>query len=334
MRYYELYGCLVATDLDLGSPEAPSGMRPAQLTLLRASDRIDQAWQPREHDVLVRAHNPERNVGYVGARTADGLRLRIESVCEFDLHADLCEVRWQALPDVDHGMVAVLASGALMAFRHTVAGHLVLHSSAVLARGHGLAFVAASGMGKSTMATLLCASGAKMITDDVGRIDFAESAVRIWPGGGESRLRPAAASLEALFNGEASARTTSDGRAALLLPRVTGDPAPLDAIVVPLPSRERTTLELHRMSPAEALVVISHFPRILGWVDQPVQDQQFNLLADLVERVPVYTALVPWGPPFSAATGVQLLDELGWSTLPVETSACSPRAFHSADCGR
>lgn len=126
-------------------------------------------------------------------------------------------------------------------------------------------------------------------------------------------MRPAAASLESLFGGGASAHATSDGRTALLLPRVTGEPVPLDAIVIPLPSRDHSTLAVHEMSPAQARVMISHFPRILGWVDGAVQDQQFNLLADLVEQVPVYQAVVPWGPPFSAATGTQLLDELGWA---------------------
>ena len=189
----------------------------------------------------------------------------------------------------------------------------MLQPSAVLVRGRGLAFVAASGMGKSTMATLMCASGGRMITDDAGRVDFDGSAVRIWPRGGESRLRPAAASSEGLFEGGASARTTSDGRTALLLPRVSSQPAPLDAIVIPLPSREHSKLELRELAPVDALVLISHFPRILGWVDTTVQDQRFNLLADLVERVPVYTAAVPWGPPFSPSTGTELLDALGWS---------------------
>lgn len=37
------------------------------------------------------------------------------------------------------------------------------------------------------------------------------------------------------------------------------------------------------------------------------------LLADLVERVRAYLAVVPWGPPFVTETGRQLLDALGWA---------------------
>jgi len=38
-----------------------------------------------------------------------------------------------------------------------------------------------------------------------------------------------------------------------------------------------------------------------------------NRFADLVERVPVYVATIPWGPPFRADTGAQLLDKLEWA---------------------
>lgn len=312
MRYHELYGCLVATDLDLRLPETSVTERPAQVTLRRATRPVDVEWTPGEGEVLARVQDHERGVSYVAGRTVDGMRMRIDNVCQFDLSSDLSQVSWQNTPASDPGMVSVLAAGALMAFRLTMAGHLVLHSSAVLARGRGLAFVAASGMGKSSMATLLCAGGAKMITDDVGRVDFEGGDPHIWPGGGESRLRAAAASLPDLFGSEASARATSDGRTALLLPRVAGHPVPLDAIVVPLLSQTHDCLELRPVDAARALVLISQFPRLLGWVDAGVRKQQFDLLADLVDRVPVYAAVVPWRLPFCATIGTQLLDELSW----------------------
>jgi hypothetical protein len=58
---------------------------------------------------------------------------------------------------------------------------------------------------------------------------------------------------------------------------------------------------------------LNEFPRIPGWIDTDVQDRQFNRFADLVERVPVYVATIPWGPPFRADTGAQLLDKLEWA---------------------
>ncbi|MDQ4022015.1 MAG: hypothetical protein M3257_10430 [Actinomycetota bacterium] len=61
------------------------------------------------------------------------------------------------------------------------------------------------------------------------------------------------------------------------------------------------------------LILLGQFPRVSGWVDAEVLSQQFNLLADLVERVRAYLAVVPWGPPFVTETGRQLLDALGWA---------------------
>jgi hypothetical protein len=190
-------------------------------------------------------------------------------------------------PGADPGLVAMFTSGTLMAFWLILAGDLVLHSNAVLSRGRGLAFVGASGTGKSTMATLLCAAGATMITDDVGRIDFRGVAPAIWPGHGETQLLPATAPLQHLFGDSApNARATSDGRTALLLPRLTGEPTPLDAIVVPTPSKGQDKLGIAKVEPVQALIMLR--TRIMGWVDSSVRERQFNQLADLVGQVPVY----------------------------------------------
>lgn len=88
---------------------------------------------------------------------------------------------------------------------------------------------------------------------------------------------------------------------------------PLDAIVVPVPSREHEKLELTALTPAQALILLNQFPRIPGWVDGEGLSRQFTLLGALVKRVPAYVAVVPWGPPFVVETGQQLLDALRWS---------------------
>jgi hypothetical protein len=128
----------------------------------------------------------------------------------------------------------------------------------------------------------------------------------------ESRLRPAAVPLKELFSVPGAIRTTSDGRSAMSLPGWTTGPVALDAMVVPLPSRGQAELTLTSVNPAHALILLTNFPRLPGWVDTAVIANQFNRLADLVERVPVYTAVVPWGPPFATETGTQLLKHLGW----------------------
>jgi hypothetical protein len=311
MWLYHVYGCTIVSDLDLHLPGGDPYLRP-EMTLRRSSDVIDLQWEVKPADLLAHLRDDVRGTGFIAARTPQGYRLRIEGLCDFDVSGDLTEVSWKVVPDGDTGLVSVLAAGALQAFRLLMEGHLVLHASAVHIRGRSLAFVGASGMGKSTMATLMCAGGATMLTDDIARIDVNGAHAMVSPGAVESRLRPAAMPLTELFSMPRVVRATSDGRGAMALPGWTNGPVALDAVVVPLPSRGQTDLTLTSVKPAHALILLSNFPRLPGWVDTDVLAHQFNRLADLVERVPVYTAVVPWGPPFATGMGTQLVERLGW----------------------
>jgi hypothetical protein len=308
MHLYRLFDCAVAIDLDLHLPEAEPTLVP-ELTVRRGASPMDLGWEPKPDDLLTDFSDDATGVRYVAARTPEGFRLRFGGLCEFDLSADLTSATWALHPERDARLVPVLAAGALMAFRFVIAGQLVLHASAVHARGRGLAFVGDSGMGKSTMATLMCAGGASLLTDDLARISFADARARLSPGGGESRLRPTSAGLANLFD---TARVTADGRTAVALPRWTAGPVALDAVVIPLPSREHASVELTALAPPSALILLGQFPRLPGWIDAELVRQQFELLADLVDQVPAYLAVVPWGPPFTVETGERLLDALGW----------------------
>ncbi|MGH3974361.1 MAG: hypothetical protein ACRDS9_13690 [Pseudonocardiaceae bacterium] len=310
-RLHHVYGCTIASDLDLHLPEVDGSLN-VEMTLHRSTDEVDIDWAPDPADVLTVWRDEARQTGYIAARTPQGYRLRVDSVCDFDISGDLTTATWNLIPGADQGLVSVLAANTLIAFRLIMAGHLVLHASAVRARGRSVAFVGASGMGKSTMATLMCAGGATMLTDDLARIDLEGALAMLSPGAVESRLRPAAAPLKDLFSVPGPMRITSDGRSAMSLPGWTNGPVPLDAVIIPFPSRDKAELTLTAVSPVHALMLLGSFPRLPGWVDAEVITHQFHRLADLVERVPVYVAVVPWGPPFRIETGTQLLERLGW----------------------
>ncbi len=78
-------------------------------------------------------------------------------------------------------------------------------------------------------------------------------------------------------------------------------------MVLPSPDRDAPAVGLRRLTPVEALVTITSHPRILGWSDPAVIEQQFNLTAELVRRVPMWEAQVPWGPPFPPDLAAELL---------------------------
>lgn len=241
----------------------------------------------------------------------DGLAvLRYPGLCEFTGTADLSEVRAHVHPGQADGLVSVLAAGALLATHLRLRGDLVLHASAVQVETGAVAFVGASGMGKSTMATLLCAAGHALVSDDVLRVTVTDDDISVHPGSTETRLREAARDLATAVD-PGAVRITADGRLALQLRRSSERVLlPLRACVIPLPDRERTRVSLTRLRGSAALVRLARFPRILGWTDRCGMVSEFRQLAALVAAIPVVEARLPWGPPYPPDVADELLDLL------------------------
>jgi len=198
----------------------------------------------------------------------------------------------------DPAMVPLLVGGNALAFVLTLAGECILHASAVRTNGSALAFVGAPGMGKSTLAALLCASGADLVTDDVLRLSPDGTGLRCCFGPAEIRLRSNAAELAASFPGVAAA-PTPDRRVAIRLDH-DAQPLPrLGAVVVPRPMRTRTALAVKPLTPAEALFTLARYPRVAGLRAEELLRSQFQALVQVAQSIPVYEAEIPWGPPFA-----------------------------------
>jgi hypothetical protein len=256
---------------------------------------------------------------YAATAVDQGFRLRFFGTCDVDLDRSLTRATVHPVPGADPGLLSVLVSGTMLAFVLTMRGAAVLHASAVQIGDAALAFVGASGMGKSTMATLLCADGARLVTDDVLRFDPTSSPPTCALGATELRLRKGADHLSERFANQLGSapglRTTGDARQALAARPATTEDLPIAALVVPVPdhSPERRTTEITRLSPSEAMVVLSQFPRLLGWQDASIRRASFQQLADVVDQVPVHVAVLPWGPPFQEDIASQLLRATGLS---------------------
>lgn len=305
------YGCVVSSDLDLKLPPV-DGDTPIDMTLRRADDGYDTDWDPDATEVMSFHRDDAQGHGSLSARTPGGYRLRFEGCCEFDLNPALDRIVWRLAPGADAGLVPIVAVGALMTLKFMLAGELVLHSSAVAVGGRGLAFVGRSGMGKSTMATVMCSAGATMVTDDVGRVIFDPDGVKLAAGGRESRLRASALSLADLMP-SSDARRTDDGRLALSLPGSTLDTVPLDAVVVPLPAHNGTELELRPLGARDALMALAMFPRLPGLTDPAMQARQFERIGALAQRVPIFAASIPWSADtLDHRTAAALVGALGW----------------------
>ncbi|WP_165368016.1 hypothetical protein, partial [Phytoactinopolyspora endophytica] len=231
---------------------------------------------------------------------AGGYTLRFYRTCDFVIDPELRVVTLHVMQGADPGVAGVLAAGAALSFVLAMRRHVVLHASAVQVGDAALAFVGYSGMGKSTMAALMCADGARLITDDVLRVDLTDDVAHCRLGATELRLRKAASELAERFSDRPPARVTSDARDALRMVESTDDGLPLAAVVVPVPDRDISSTQIERLPQMEGLITLLRYPRLLGWTDRAVLDRQFRDAGDIVDRAPVYLARIPWGPPFSA----------------------------------
>jgi hypothetical protein len=134
MRVHHVYGCTIASDLDLHLPEADASAIP-EVILRRSTAELDHDWEPPPANLLASTREDNHGRGFVASRTARGYRLRFDGLCEFDISSDLARMTWKRFASGDPELIAILAAGAVMAFWLMMAGHLVLHASAVHVRG-------------------------------------------------------------------------------------------------------------------------------------------------------------------------------------------------------
>ncbi len=125
-------------------------------------------------------------------------------------------------------MGGVLVGGTVLSYLLMLRAETVLHASAVDVGGRAVGFVGSSGMGKTTLATLMCRDGGLLVTDDVLRLrrgpdgnDLCRSAPRSCACGRQQPASPTS-SRRAV-----SHRATADDRRALSVPAATEEGVPL-----------------------------------------------------------------------------------------------------------
>ena len=301
-----LYGLTIRTEVPLPGRPAAQGT-PADLNIFYGPPIPSQEGAPEGH--VLAYHELSAGKWYAFVRLVDGgFVLRVANVCDFMVDAELRQAEVRPVAGGAADLVPVFAAGALPSCLLLMKGEPVLHASAVDVGGQVVAFVGRSGMGKSTVATLCCAAGGRLVTDDVLRLTPGARPC-CYLGASELRLRQAH-EVTAAFTHRPDMSGTGDGRSAVRAAASAEELLPLAAIVVPLPDREVKAPAVDRLKGPDGLLALLHFPRIVGWEDGPTQAQQFGLLADVAGSVPVFTARVPWGPPFAAGVARALMGAL------------------------
>lgn len=304
-----LYGLAVRSELPLHQDRVLPDDTPVDLEIVLGDSvpRTDEAPPGR-----VLLHLQVDRQYYTATETPDGYLIRFYSTCDVSIDKALSRATLHLYPGADPAIAAVLAGGTVLAFVLAVRGETVLHASAVQVGDEAIAFVGASGMGKSTSATLMCADGASLITDDLLRLDLTQSPPACSLGATELRLRKSAGDLSERFATVPGRRTTGDERDALAAEPSTTEDLPLKAIIVPVPDRSgRTEAAIERQDQMTAFLLLSRFPRLLGWEDEEILRRQFQQLGDIIDRVPVFVARLPWGPPFPDDVAASIREAAG-----------------------
>ena len=247
--------------------------------------------------------------GYVVTEDKTGYTVRFRGEFDFRISSDTRAISVHPNGGADVRLASLLLSGAILAMVLELRGTSILHASCVETDSLTVALVGDSGKGKSTVTALLCADGARLVSDDALRVELVSGEAICYPGTGQIRLRPSAAGLAANFS-NGMVTETGDGRVGINPARAEDRKLRVDAIVRPAPSRTSDRLEVRQLERREALVALISYPRVIGWQVVDPARRQFDLLARIIEVVPVFEATIPWGPPFPGTTARRLISRL------------------------
>ncbi len=295
IRVYNLYGLRVCSEIALPAPLAPDGFPPFDLRI-GWGERKAIADDAPAGNILARLLLDDGR-GYTLVDMGSGYIYRFHHTAECWIDQDLRSVRLHLAPHIAPELATLLAVGNVMACVLSLRGELALHASAVEVGGVALAFLGASGMGKSSLAALLCAAGARLITDDLLRLQRDGQSWRCYAGTGELRLRKSAAAIIGKFP-VARLSPTADDRIAVKMEALGSMPA-LKAILIPHLSSDCGTLKVERIPQAQSLLYLMAYPRLNETSRGARLQERLDFLGRIAAEVPVFKVEVPWGVPLS-----------------------------------
>ena len=219
-------------------------------------------------------------------RTNGGYLLRFPDLADFQISADGLLVTGCPAPEVSEATSQHLYLNQVLPLVLSKLGKQVFHASAVEIGGGAVAFVAESGRGKSTLAASFAVNGFRFLTDDglvvepgVGGFAALPShpSIRLWEDS-EAALVPLTARRAPPVHYTAKARFLVDEDLAFC-----DQPRPLRRVYF-LGDGRAATLELHRLTPAEAVIEWVKHSFLLDIEEKPRLASHFDQVAKLANQ--------------------------------------------------
>ena len=183
---------------------------------------LHAAWPSGDVTTLVRVPGPGGSEPLTIERDGDGAhRFRAPGYGTSVLSADADRLSCVPEPGAPSWAWQRLLISHNLPFASVLHGYEVLHASAVETGGEAVGFVAASGVGKTSLALACVRAGARFVCDDALALD---GAVRAFPGAGVVNVRPSEAERLGL-----AGEPGEDGELRVAMERVA-EPLPLRAV--------------------------------------------------------------------------------------------------------
>jgi hypothetical protein len=222
-------------------------------------------------------------------RIDDGYLVRFPGFADFVIASDGASATCHPCPGLSAATCEHLFLNQIWPLMQSQQGMLVFHGSAIEAGSSAIAFFAASGRGKSTLAAAFGVGGARYLADDALAIEQTGSVHMVHPGHPSIRLWDDSriALLEAVTRSD-PVSYTSKARilSATGLVHCTA-PRPLAAAFF-LGDGAADRIELRSVSGADAVAAWVAHTFILDPQDNVVLHRHFNEITTLAARVPCY----------------------------------------------
>jgi hypothetical protein len=286
----------------------PTGRR-VSLELIEPRE-LDRVWrQAGETSLLDRRDPAGRLVMSIESDSTLGFRIYAPRYGRHLISPDGRRVR-SVLPRVAPWRWQRLLFAQVLPLATSLQGLGVFHASAVAVEGTALAFIAASGTGKTSLAVHLVDRGAALLTDDVLALE----------GGGPTVLAHHGAAFASVAQAELDAVSPVARRQlgavagkndkVLVTPRVGQTSVPLRAVYFLSRMAEPGEIVIERSDPPDPLLLLS--ANFISYVPDPSHlRRHLDLCAQIAETAGIHRVEIPTGTSAAAVADAVLAHSRG-----------------------